>query len=260
MVLLHGVGATWRVWTPVLPLLEARHAVFAPTLPGHRGGVRLADDTTPSVQALVDGVAHELDRLGIDRAHLVGNSLGGWIALELARRGRALSVVVFGSAGAWRSRLRLAQLLMAMRLSLILLRIIAPWADQMAGRRWTRWFLLNAQVVHPDRVAPDELAEAIRASVNAPVVVPLLRTIGRHPFTHLPPEAGRPIRVVWSDKDRVLPFRPYGLPLMELLPSAELVRLPDAGHIPMSDQPEEVTRLVLEVTAAADADREEPPS
>jgi pimeloyl-ACP methyl ester carboxylesterase len=252
------VGATWRVWTPVLPLLEARHAVFAPTLPGHHGGARLDDDVTPSVEAVVDGIAHELDRLGIDRAHLVGNSLGGWIALELARRGRALSVVVFGSAGAWRSRLRLAQLVVAMRLSLIVLRIIAPWADQIAGRRWTRWLLLRLQVVHPDRVAPDELAEAIRSSVEAPVVAPLLRTIGRHPFTYLPQEASRPTRVVWANQDRVLPFRHYGVPLMQLLPGAELVRLPGAGHIPMSDQPEEVTRLILEVTAAADADSEAP--
>jgi pimeloyl-ACP methyl ester carboxylesterase len=256
MVLLHGVGATWRVWTPVLKSLEARHAVFAPTLPGHRGGTRLDDGVAPSVQALVDGVADELDRLGIDRAHLVGNSLGGWVALELARRGRALSVVVFGSAGAWRSRLRLAQLVAAMRLSLIVLRVIAPWADQIAGHRWTRWLLLHAQVVHPDRVAPEELAEAIRSSTEAPVVVPLLRTIGQHPFTSLPQEAGRPIRVVWSDQDRILPFRHYGLPLMQLLPDAELVRLPGAGHVPMTDQPEEVTRLILEITAGADINKE----
>jgi pimeloyl-ACP methyl ester carboxylesterase len=121
-----------------------------------------------------------------------------------------------------------------------------------------RWLLLRTQLVHPDRVSAEELAEAIRSSVEAPVVVPLLRTIGQHPCTYLPPEAGRPVRVVWSDKDRILPFRHYGLPLMQLLPGAELVRLPDAGHIPMSDQPEEVTRLILEITAAADPDREPP--
>jgi pimeloyl-ACP methyl ester carboxylesterase len=255
-VLLHGVGATWRVWTPVLPLLETRHTVFAPTLPGHRGGARLADGVIPSVQALVEGVAQELDRLGIDRAHLVGNSLGGWIALELARRGRALSVVVFGSAGAWRSRLRLAGLVTAMRLSVVLLRIIARWADPISRRRWMRWSLLHTQVAHPDRVAPEELAEDIRSSVDAPVVAPLLRTIGEHPFTYLPEEANRPIRVVWAEEDRILPFRHYGLPLLQQLPGAELVRLPGAGHIAMRDEPEEVARLILEVTAAADADRQ----
>ena len=103
LVLLHGVGGTWRVWRPVLPLLERWHAVFAPTLPGHCGAERLAPGVAPSVGALADGVAEQLDRAGIDRAHIVGNSLGGWVALELARRGRARSVVLFGPAGAWRS-------------------------------------------------------------------------------------------------------------------------------------------------------------
>ena len=89
LVLLHGVGGTWRVWRPVLPLLERWHAVFAPTLPGHCGAERLAAGVVPSVHALADGVVEQLDRAGIDQAHIAGNSLGGWIALELARRGRA---------------------------------------------------------------------------------------------------------------------------------------------------------------------------
>jgi pimeloyl-ACP methyl ester carboxylesterase len=148
---------------------------------------------------------------------------------------------------------------MVMRLSLLVLRIIAPWADSITERRWVRWLLLRTQVVHPDCVSPEELAEAIRSSVEAPVVPPLLHTIGQHPLECLAPEADRPIRVVWSEQDRVLPFRHYGLPLMDLLPGAELVRLAGAGHIPMSDQPEEVTRLILDITAATDRDREPPP-
>jgi pimeloyl-ACP methyl ester carboxylesterase len=60
---------------------------------------RLADGVEPSLEALVDGVEAELDRLGLDKVHIAGNSLGGWISLELARRGRARSVVVFSPAG-----------------------------------------------------------------------------------------------------------------------------------------------------------------
>jgi pimeloyl-ACP methyl ester carboxylesterase len=103
LVLPHGLSGTWRVWTPILPLVETHHAVFALTLPGHAGGPPLPAEDPPSVAALVDGVAAELDRLGIDKAHFAGNSLGGWISLELARRGRARSVVLFGPAGAWRA-------------------------------------------------------------------------------------------------------------------------------------------------------------
>ncbi|HKN38401.1 MAG TPA: alpha/beta fold hydrolase, partial [Acidimicrobiia bacterium] len=138
LVLLHGVGGNWRVWTPILPLVEGRHAVHALTLPGHAGGPPLPEGVTPSVAALVDGVAAELDRLGIDRAHLVGNSLGGWICLELARRGRARSVVLFGPAGAWRSRGRLRALIGGMRVSFFVMRKLARRADSLARRRWVR--------------------------------------------------------------------------------------------------------------------------
>ena len=250
MVLLHGLGATWRVWTPVLPLLEAHHTVLALTLPGHAGGPTLPQGVTPSVAALVDGVAAELDRLGIETAHLVGNSLGGWVCLELARRGRARSVVAFGPAGAWRSKGRLRALMGGMRVTFALLRRLAPRADSVARRRWGRRMLLARQVDDPDRVPPADLAHSIRTSVDAVVVAPLLRTIAQSPFELLPENPRCPIRVVWAERDRIIPFAHFGAPLMDRLPGAELVRLPGIGHVPMWDDPGEVARLILEVTAA----------
>lgn len=252
LVLLHGLGRTWRMWTPILPLVEGHHAVFALTLPGHVGGPPLPEGVTPSVAALVDGVAAELDRLGIDQAHLVGNSLGGWICLELARRGRARSVVVFGPAGAWRSRLRLRALMAGMWVSFFVLRKLARRADSVVRRRWVRRLLLAAQVHHPDRVPPEELADAMRTSVDTVVVAPLLRTIAHQPLQVLPENPACPVRVVWAEKDRVIPFAHFGAPLMDRLPGAELVRLPGIGHVPTRDAPEEVARLILEVTAACD--------
>jgi pimeloyl-ACP methyl ester carboxylesterase len=236
----------------VLPFLEAHHAVFAPTLPGHSGASGLAPGVVPTVGALVDGVARQLDELGMERAHVAGNSLGGWVALELARRGRARSVVLFSSAGAWSSARRLAGLLAAMRLSSRTLRALAPRADAIVQRRWMRRLLLRAQVANPDLVDPAELAAAIRAAADSPVVAPLLRTVARHPFEYLPEDAGCPIRLVWAERDQILPFVHYGRPLLERLPGAELVRLPGVGHVPMSDDPQKVARLILEVTAAAD--------
>lgn len=260
LVLLHGVGGTWRVWTPVLPLVEAHHTVHALTLPGHAGGPPLPDGVTPSVAALVDGVEAELDRLGIDRAHLVGNSLGGWICLELARRGRARSMVLFGPAGAWRSRRRLRALIGGMRVSFFVLRKLAQRADAVARRRWVRRLLLARQVHDPDRVPPEELAQSIRTSVEAVVVAPLLRTIADRPFELLPDNPGCPVRVVWAMKDRIIPFASFGAPLMERLPGAELVRLHAIGHVPMWDAPGEVARQILEVTTACDQPKAAEPS
>ena len=238
LVLLHGVGGTWRVWRPVLPLLERWHAVFAPTLPGHCGAERLAPGVAPSVGALADGVAEQLDRAGIERAHIVGNSLGGWVALELARRGRARSVVLFGPAGAWRSAVRMTAVAIGLRLSFVLLARQADRADAIARRRWARRLLLATQVQHPDRVDPAEFAASIRAMKDSTVVAPLLRVITKHPLEHLPADPECPIRVVWAERDRIIPFERNGLPLLERVPGAELVRLAGVGHVPMTDDPQ----------------------
>src|ERR1700758_3230288 len=89
LLLLHGIGPIWRVWSPVLPYLEPHHDVIVPTLAGHGGGAPLDPHTAPSIQALTDAVEDELDRLGLRQVHIAGNSLGGGIGIRLARRGRA---------------------------------------------------------------------------------------------------------------------------------------------------------------------------
>src|ERR1700752_4275567 len=107
LLLLHGIGAIWRVWKAVLDILEPHHDVISPTLRGHGGVLPLDNDVTPSLTALADGIEADLDRLGLTEVHVVGNSLGGWLAIELARRGRARSVVLLSPAGAWRSQRRI---------------------------------------------------------------------------------------------------------------------------------------------------------
>ena len=97
LLCLHGIIDTWRTWELVLPALERSHDVLAPTLPGHAGGPPLGSEESES--ALVDPIESALDEAGFATAHMVGNSLGGYIALKLAARGRAESVVAFAPAG-----------------------------------------------------------------------------------------------------------------------------------------------------------------
>ena len=102
LVLLHGFTGSWRTWELVLPALERHHDVLAPTLVGHAGGPRLEGEVGADV--LPDAVERAMDAAGFETAHIVGNSLGGFVALQLATRGRARTVVALAPAGGWAHR------------------------------------------------------------------------------------------------------------------------------------------------------------
>jgi pimeloyl-ACP methyl ester carboxylesterase len=97
MVCLHGFTDTWRTWELVLPVLERHHDVLAPTLPSHAGGPPLGGNA--GATRVADAIEDAMDEAGFRTAHIVGNSLGGYIALHLAARGRAESVVALAPAG-----------------------------------------------------------------------------------------------------------------------------------------------------------------
>ena len=110
LVLVHGIGSCWRCWDPVVPLLREHHDVIALDLPGY--GESPAVEGEPTVYAITDALDEALVAAGLEDAHLVGNSMGGWIAAELAGRGHARSVVAISPAGlmtkremAWAKRL-----------------------------------------------------------------------------------------------------------------------------------------------------------
>lgn len=99
LLCIHGFTDTWRTWELVLPALESRHDVLALTLAGHAGGPGLDGPITDAT--LADAVEDAMDAAGFTSAHIAGNSLGGYVSLQLAARGRAESVVVFAPAGGW---------------------------------------------------------------------------------------------------------------------------------------------------------------
>ncbi len=101
LVCLHGFIDTWRTWELVLPVLERHHDVLAPTLPGHAGGPALPPGRDVDIDLVADEVERAMDRAGLETAHIAGNSLGGYLALHLAARGRARSVVALAPAGGW---------------------------------------------------------------------------------------------------------------------------------------------------------------
>jgi len=91
LVLIHGIGSRWQVWEPVFDRLSAERDVIAIDLPGFGASPMPPPGTPPGIPSLTSLVGDFLDSVGLDRPHLAGNSLGGWISLELAKQGRVRS-------------------------------------------------------------------------------------------------------------------------------------------------------------------------
>ncbi|MBA3359000.1 MAG: alpha/beta fold hydrolase, partial [Thermoleophilaceae bacterium] len=101
LVLVHPLGADRGMWEPVLPLLAGRHDTIAVDMPGFGESPELPEDVPATARAIAASVEATLDSLGIDCAHVAGNSLGGWVALEFAKTERCLSVTTLCAAGFW---------------------------------------------------------------------------------------------------------------------------------------------------------------
>ena len=252
MVLLHGFSSTWRAWTPVLPALEAHHAVFAPTALGHHGGPAFADGEPRSLAAMVNFVERQMDAEGIDRAHFVGNSMGGWLSLELALRGRALSVVGLCPAGGFERDSREAHAVVRfLRRNEVLLRVVRPWLKTIARRAPLRAIAYRDAVAHPSRMDASLALAGLEGASNCAIIGGEIGGL----VDELANATGWaaiecPIRIAVSTDDRILRRPSYYTRMRQLLPNADWISLDGLGHMPMTDDPARISEVILEVSAA----------
>ena len=250
LVCLHGFSDTWRTWELVLPALERRHDVLAPTLPGHAGGPRL--DGPPDGQTMADAVERAMDDAGFDTAHLVGGSLGGFVALQLATRGRATSVVAFAPAGGWTRGDTVLPEVLALQARLhAQARATAPHAEAIVAtaegrRRATQLVVSSCEHIPAELIAHQMLA--IASAAGAPA---LIEQGLRDGYAELDAQAiACPVRVVWGTSDRLLPWPSAAARFRhEWLPHADWVELDGVGHSVQLDVPLEAAQLILGFTA-----------
>lgn len=250
LVLLHGFTDTWQGWTPVLPALSLRHEVYAWSLPGHLGGDPWDGSVPVSVSAAVDAVERQLDSVGLDRAHLVGSSLGGWLALELAARGRALSVVGVCPAGGWalggREERRVARFF---RRNQMLLRYLGPLLGFVARHGLLRSIALRDLVADGRKVPPAGALMLFEGARGCAIVDDVVGLAGTdESFGELGP-IDCPIRILYGSKDRVLRWPESFSRMRAMLPEADWVCLSGLGHLPVWDSPEAVATAILEHTS-----------
>jgi pimeloyl-ACP methyl ester carboxylesterase len=151
LLLLHPLGGSIVVWEPLLPRLAEERDVIAVDMPGFGQSPSLADGGEPSPPGLAAGVAAFLDSLGISHAHLVGNSVGAWVAIELARAGRAHSITGIAPAGFWSSPVGPRRGVEPRTVARVALPLVPTLARSARGRG----LLLRRVVARPELVPPE---------------------------------------------------------------------------------------------------------
>jgi pimeloyl-ACP methyl ester carboxylesterase len=235
-------------WRETVPLVADHHEVFTPTAIGHRGG--------PPVQrspitfwGVIDAAERYLDEHGLERPHLAGNSMGGFVALELARRGRAQSVSAFSPAGLWSDALR-ARVMNRVRRTAAVGRITHGIVPLVMKSSPLRRRAMRDLVWHADRISAARAVEIANDGVGCRIIDDVLSEADERVAAMDPLPC--PITIAWAEKDTVLPVDPYEKAARERLPGATFTTLPDVGHVPMLENSELVVRTILAVTRAAE--------
>jgi pimeloyl-ACP methyl ester carboxylesterase len=241
LLLLHGLGGSKEIWTPVLGPLEAEREPVAVDLPGFGAEPPLAAQVEPSAANLAAAVRERCLELGFERPHVAGNSLGGWVALEMGRAGWASSVTAISPAGLWRAPIGKRSVntqLWARRLR--------PLVALALQNRDLRERMLSTFAAHPERIPAREGRALVRGWIDASGYAGANRAMRTHVFDPTGyPEI--PVTLAWGELDRLVgPPRPERRPA-----GARYLTLPAVGHTPTWDDPELVARTLLEGSAVA---------
>jgi pimeloyl-ACP methyl ester carboxylesterase len=249
LVCLHGLVDTWRTWELVLPELERHHDVLAPTLTGHAGGPALAEPVTAAT--LADGVERAMDAAGFETAHIAGNSLGGFVALQLAERGRARSVVALAPGGGWEvddaSQRETHDYFLRLQEAV---KMAAPQADVIAASPEGRRAATEYVAVNFEHIPAELIAHQIRGVAACDGLSALLAYATEHGWALDPEAVTCPVRIVWGTEDRILPWPATASRFRrEWTPAADWVELDGIGHCPQLDVPVQTAQLILGFTA-----------
>jgi pimeloyl-ACP methyl ester carboxylesterase len=212
--------------------------VIAVDLPGfgHSPPLREGDVLTP--EALAHAVASLLDDLGVERAHVAGNSLGGWVALELAKAGRALSVAGLCTAGLWSRPLGPRPGRGVRRV----VRRLLPALRTLLRSARVRRLVLRGSVAYPERVPPAAAVRLVSSYLTSAGYESANLAMREAVFSGF--ESIRvPVTLAWGDLDRVV-RRPQ-----QTVPEWRTITLHGCGHIPTWDDPAQVARALLLASA-----------
>lgn len=237
LVLIHGLGGTRGIWRPQAEELAREREVIAVDMPGFGDSPPVPGRATP--WGMAAAIAELCEELGIERPHLAGNSLGAWVAIEMAKRDLAASLCLISPAGLWRRPLG-ARRVDARRWA----RRLRPLVAAALRFRGPRERMLQTTVGRPANLSRADAREVVLGWVDAPGY----EAANDAMRTHICEGVDRveaPTTIAWGELDRlVAPPRPERRP-----PRSSFVVLPGCGHTPNWDEPGLVARLLLDASS-----------
>ena len=247
LVLIHGIGSRWQVWKPVIELLEPQREIVAIDLPGFGASALPPPGTPPGVPSLTRLVSEFLEELGLERPHVAGNSLGGWIALELAKQAHARSATALSPAG-FQNTAEAVYQQASLWLSARGARLLAPRAERLLASARMRRVAFGQFVAKPERLPPADAPGTLRALAGAAWFDATLPAINADRFT-----GGEritvPVTIAWAEHDRLLLPRQARRAQLAI-PRARVIKLRGCGHVPTYDDPEQVAQVLLDGSSA----------
>jgi pimeloyl-ACP methyl ester carboxylesterase len=249
VLLLHPFLLSQAVWEDVAHRLAdtGRYEVFAPTMAGHNGGPS-AGTWFLSSAVLADHVERQMDELGWKTAHIVGNSLGGWVAFELERRGRARSVTGIAPAGGWTRYSPVKFEVISKFVSglpvLLLTRLLGQRVLRLPFSRRLATLPLSAS---PQGVGERQLSGIVDDAAHCPAYFQLLAKALLLPGLLELADTAVPAHLVLCERDRVVPPRRFSRHFTNFLPKGtKVTRLDGVGHVPMLEAPDRIAEVITD--------------
>ncbi|MCB0947737.1 MAG: alpha/beta fold hydrolase [Mycobacterium sp.] len=247
LLLIHGMAGSSETWRAVIPQLSKKYRVIAPDLLGHGQSAKPRSDYSLGAFAVL--LRDLLDELGISRATVIGQSLGGGVAMQFTYQHRdyCQRLVLISSGGLGPDVGWTLRLLSAPGAELIL-PVIAPSPVVTAGNKLRSWF--SASGIQSPRGA--EMWSAYSSLADAQTRQAFLKTLRSvvdyrgqsvSALNKLHLTSDVPTMIIWGDLDRIIPID-HGYAVRDARPGCRLEVLPGVGHFPHVERPNDVVDLI----------------
>ncbi|MFI1017755.1 alpha/beta fold hydrolase [Streptomyces sp. NPDC020965] len=243
LLLLHGIGHHRQAWDPVIDILAVEREVIAIDLPGFGVSAPLPDGVPYELPALASVLGALCTALDIGRPHVAGNSLGGLLALMLARENLVRSATALSPAGFWSESERMYAFGTLRALRAAARSLPLPMIERLSRTPAGRAALTGIICARPGRRSPGAVVAETLALRTATGFDRTLAAGRDGLFTD--DITGVPVTIAWGTRDLLLPRR-QGIRAKHTVPGARLIRLPGCGHVPMNDDAALVARVLLD--------------